>query len=232
MLVRPRVMILSTACCLLAVMAAPGAALAHGGAGRDGHGYGRPESRAQRLCAEAGVPLNGHVYGEGHGLSGLSETQVKELKAACEKLATAYAAQRKADEAASKALWEAFKSDRTKLNEACPALSEHHEPGSGGPTELSAACKEALKSYGVAVHEAQQSYRKAIEEAGKTFATALSEFEKAVKPIEESLQTATPEDHHHGQAPSGAGWPGAWQPGGAGPAGLPGGGQRGFGDGD
>lgn len=225
MLVRHRVMIVSAICCALAATAVPSVALAHGGGGRYGYRV-RLQNRAQRLCVEAGVPLNGQKRGEGRGPSGLSEAQVKELKTACEKLAAAYAAQRKADEAASKTFGEARTSDRTKLNGACPALTEHHERGAGEPIELSAACKEALKSYGTAVREAEKACRKALDEAGKTFATALSEFETAVKPVLTALETAAREHrHHHGEGSSGEG-SGPSGRGQAGPAGWPGPGHR------
>lgn len=201
----------SAACCVLAAATMPAAASAHGG--RGGHGYAREQNRAQQLCAEAGVPLNGWTHSSGHSLSGLSETQVKELKAACETLATAYAAQRKADEAAAKAFEEARKSAFAKLKEACPSLAEHHYPPPG-QGELSTACKEALKAYQTAVNEARNTYRKALEEAGKTFDVALSAFETATKPIVEALEAAAKANHRHqGQGPAGTAGPWGSSPG-------------------
>lgn len=219
MLLRPRVVILS-GCLALAAMLVPAAALAHGGRGRDGRGPGLQGNRIQRACAEAGAPLSGKPYGESHGLTGLSEAQVKELKAACEKLGTAYTAQRKADEAASKVFKEALASARKKLDEACPALTEHHEFGRWNHTELSTACKEAFKAYATTAEEAQKVYRTALEEAGKTFQKALSEFETSTKSIFEALTKAAESEHpgYYGR-PSG------------GPPGFPGGRggpQRGF----
>ena len=81
-------------------------------------------------------------------MSSLSEAQTKELVAACEKLAGAFAVKHKAIEGASKTFWEALKADRTKLDEACPALTEHHEHGFWEHNELSPACQEALKATG------------------------------------------------------------------------------------
>lgn len=212
MSLRPRVVILS-GCLALAPLVVPAAALAHGGGGRDGRGPGLQSNRIQRACAEAGAPLSGKPYGESHGLTGLSETQVKELKAACEKLGTAYTAQRKADEAASKVFDEALASARKKLDEACPALTEHHEFGRWSHTELSTACKEALKTFAATAHEAQKVYRTALEEAGKTFQKALSEFETSTKSIFEALAKAAESEHpgYHGRTFGGPpGLPGGW----------------------
>lgn len=214
MSLRPRVVILS-GCLALAPMVAPAAALAHGGRGRDGRGPGLQGNRVQRVCAEAGAPLSGKPYGESHGLTGLTEAQVKELKAACEKLSTAYTAQRKADEAAWTVFKEALTSARKKLDEACPALTEHHEPGGWGHhTELSTACKEAFKTYATAAQEAQKVYRTALEEAGKTFQKALGEFETNTKSIFETLTKAAESEHpgYNGRpfGPPPPGSPGGW----------------------
>lgn len=215
---RPSALVLS-GCLALACLVVPATASAHGGrGGRDGRGRGQGNS-VQRVCAQAGAPLAGQAYGEGHGLSGLSETQAKELKAACEKLATTVTAQRKADEAAWKLFREALASARKKLDEACPALTEHHEGWGWGHTELSTACKEAFKAYATAAHEAQKAYRGAVEEAGKTFQKALGEFETSTKSIFEALAKAA-ESEHPGPYGGGFGAPGF----GGGRAGA----QRGF----
>lgn len=197
---RSRSTLVGAICCLLGVLALPNLALAHGAGRYRGAGGGRHASRVQLVCAEAGVPLNGQAYGEAHGLSALSESQLKELKTACEALAAVSATQRKADEAAAKTLHEALQAARTKLDEACPTLAEHHWPGGWG--ELSSTCKEALKTAANAAHEAQKAFGKALEEAAKPFQAALSEFETKVKSILEALEAAG------GQYPHGGGWGG------------------------
>jgi len=191
MLIRPRVMVLSAAFCVFAAIGAPSAALAHH-RGREHFGrlvhHGK---QVQRVCAEAGVSLNGRPRWkwDGHGLSSLNETQVNELKAACEKLAAAYAVKRQAEEAAGKTLWEALKPARAKLDEACPAVTEH--PGFWwSHTELSPACEEALKSYWTSAREAKMSFRAAIEAACKPFRAALTEFESTTAPILSALEAA------------------------------------------
>ena len=209
MLIRSRVvMALVVAGCGLTAMSVPSVALAHHGRGRFdrfGPRAGFGGKGAQGLCAEAGVAMNGHLNGpggpwgghsnwDGQGLASLTETQTKELKSACEKLATAYAAKRTADGAAAKTLWEALKADATKLHEACPALAEHHEPG----FELSAACKEALTSFWTSAKEAKKAYRAAVEAADKAFAPALAEFETATAAIVAALDAAAPSGHVYG----------------------------------
>ncbi|HTY96013.1 MAG TPA: hypothetical protein VMB91_03160 [Solirubrobacteraceae bacterium] len=201
-------MTIVVAVCGLTALSVPSAALAHHGRGRFGHRADFGGRGAQGLCAEAGVPLNGHLNGPsgpwgGHsdwqaqGLASLTETQTKELKSACEKLATAYAAKRTADAAAAKTVWEALKADATKLHEACPALAEHHEPG----FELSAACKEALTSFWTSAREAKKAYRAALEAAYKAFAPAVTEFETATAPLVAVLAATTPGGHGHGPRP-------------------------------
>jgi len=219
MLNRPRAIVLTAACCTLAAIGAPSVAQAHRGHDH----FGRFVSHArqvQHVCAEAGVPLGGHSHGswKGHGLSSLTETQEKELKAACEKLATAYAAKRTADEAAGKTLWEALKAARTKLDEACPAVTEHHGPGGWwSHAELSTACQEALRAFWTSAHEAKQAFRAAIEAAGKPFQAALTEFESATASIMAALEAAESDkffSHGHrfgGPAGRGYGSPGSGQ---------------------
>ncbi len=228
MLIRSRVvMALVVAVCGLTAMSVPSVALAHHGRGRFGPRAGYGGKGAQGLCAEAGVAVNGHLNGhaapwgghpswDGQALASLTETQTKELKSACEKLATAYAAKRTADAAAAKALWEALKADATKLHEACPALAEHHEPG----FELSAACKEALTSFWTSAKEAKKVYRAAVEAAAKAFAPAVGEFETTTAPIVAALDAAAPAGHIYGPgrrfggydpAGSGSGGPGQGQ---------------------
>lgn len=196
---------LAACCALSAVAAVPSVASAHGSIGGRRHHYMSFQARAAQLCAQAGVPLNGSAHWIGHGLSGLSETRLKELKAACEKLAAAYSAQRKSDEAAAKALQEARKTDRSKLGEACPALAQPSMPWMHHLDygELSTACKEAVKKYFASVGEAQKAFYKAVQEAHKPFRAALEEFEKAVKPILAVLQAAA---QSHMQATPGP-WP-------------------------
>ena len=203
----------------LMAMGAPGVAQAHHGrrqfgrrfasGRRDVSGGGQGQS-AQFLCAEEGVPLNGHAYQIAHAAwagqstSGLTETQNKELASACEKLATANGVRRQADQAAAKASWEAVKADAAKLDEACPALTEHHTPGSP-PSELSAACKEALKSFWTAVHEAHATYRAATEAAAKPYDEALTEFETATASIVASLDAPQTQHVYHQGADGGPG---------------------------
>jgi hypothetical protein len=204
MLIRPRVMAACAAVCVLTPMTLASTALAH----RGSESFRRHDvfraKQARSVCAQAGVALNGHVhgfnghaYGGGPDLSSLSETQIKELKTACEKLATAYGVERTADEASFKALWETLKAARTKLDAACPVLLERHERGFWGHTELSTACEEALKSYWTAAREAGKAYRTALQEAGKAFETALSEFEEGAKSILTALEAAETEHHFH-----------------------------------
>ena len=166
------------------------------------------------MCAQAGVAVSAHVHAFNHrgfvenpAVSGLSETQTKELMAACEKLAAAFAVKRTAVEAASKTFWEALKADRAKLDEACPALTEHHEHGFWEHNELSPACQEALKAFWTSAHEAGKTYRTAVQEACKTFRVALSEFEASTKPILAALEAAEME-HHNFHSEPGFGGPG------------------------
>jgi len=199
------VMALVVAVCGLTAMSVPSAALAHHGRGHFGRRADFGGKGARGLCAEAGVPMSGHLNGhdapwgdhpgwDGQGLASLTETQTKELKSACEKLAAAYAVKKTAEAAAAKTLWEALKADATKLHEACPALAEHHEPG----FELSTACKEALTSFWTSAKEAKKAFRAALEAAEKAFAPAVTEFETATAPIVAALEAATPSGHIYG----------------------------------
>jgi hypothetical protein len=229
MLIRPRVMTVSAAVCVLTAMTLTSTALAHPGSEHFRRHDVLRAKQAQGVCAQAGVPLNGEVHGsnghasgdlqgsnghasgEVHGFNGhasggahhpssLSETQTTELKAPCEKLATAYGVERKADEASSKVLWEGLEAARTKLDEACPALMERHEQGFWGHTELGPVCEEALKSYWTTAREAGKAYRTALQEAGKTFDTALGEFEEGAKSVLTALEAVqTEHDSHPGQ---------------------------------
>lgn len=219
MLIRPRVMALAAAACVLTPMAFAGSALAHGGREHFRRHDVFRSSQAKGVCAQVGVAVNGHVRGmnwyrdgAGDSLSSLTETQTNELKAACEKLAAAYGVKRKAQEAAFKTLWEALKADRTKLDEACPALKEHHEPG-WWQTELTTPCKEALQAYWTAAHEAGKTYRTAREEACKVFSTALTEFEAATDPILTTLEAAQTEHRFHPDQGSGGPGQGSGDPG-------------------
>lgn len=203
MLIRPRVMGLAVAVCLMAPMAVASSAMAHRGRGHFRRHDVLRGKQAQGVCGQVGVPVNGHVRsfhwyrnGAPDSLSALTETQSKELTAACEKLAAAYAVKRKANEAAFKTLWEALKADRTKLDEACPAVTEHHE-WAWWKTELSPACKEALQAYWTAAHEAGKAFRTAHEEACKAFRAAVAEFETAVDPILAVLEAAQTEHQPH-----------------------------------
>ena len=207
MLIRPRVMTVSAAVCVLTAMTLTSTALAHRGSEHFRRHDVFRAKQARGVCAQAGVALNGDVHGfNGHASgeaphpSSLSETQTTELKAPCEKLATAYGVERKADDASSKVLWEALKAARTKLDEACPALLERHERGFWGHTELGPACEEALKSYWTTAREAGKAYRTALQEAGKTFETALGEFEEGAKSVLTALEAVqTEHDSHPGQ---------------------------------
>ncbi len=212
MLIRPRVMAVCAALCVLAPMTLASAAQAHRGA-RHLHRHDVFQSKqVSGVCAQAGVAVSDHVHAfkrldevQDPGVSSLSETQTKELVAACEKLAGAFAVKHKAVEGASKTFWEALKADRTKLQEACPALTEHHEHGFWEQTELSPACQEALKSYWASAHEAGKAYRTAVQEACKTFHAALTEFEEATKAIVAAIEAG--ESEHHFQPAPGPGGP-------------------------
>jgi hypothetical protein len=211
MVIRFRAATVVVAALALMAMGAPGVAQAHHGRGQSGRRFasghgdapgGRQAQSVQFLCAEDGVPLNGHAYQIAHAPrpdqspSGLTETQNKELMSACEKLAAAAAVRRTADQAASKTSWEAVKAAAAKLDEACPALTEHHLPGSP-PSELSPACKEALKSFWTAVHEAHATDRAAIEAAAKPYDEALAEFETATAAIVASLDAPQTQHIYH-----------------------------------
>jgi hypothetical protein len=211
MLIRPRVTALAAVVCVLIPMTFAGSAMAHGRGHFHRHDVFRTK-QAGSICAQAGVSVDGHVrglnwYREGSSdnLSALTETQTKELAAACEKLAAAYGVKRKAIEAASKTLWEALKADRVKLDEACPALMEHHERG-WWQTELSTACKEALQAYWTAAHEAGKAFQTAREEACKAFDAALTEFETATAPVVTVLDAA--QTQHRFYPGQGSGGPG------------------------
>jgi hypothetical protein len=190
-----------TACCAVcsAIFAAtlPGAALAHGGSAWGYHGHGLRDTGFAGLCGRAGAPLSVHrADASDHGPSGLSEEQIAELRAACEKLVGPYDSLRGAQEAASKAFWETVEAARAKLDEACPALRDAQGSWSWESSELGPECQEALRSYVAAVRAAQENYRIAVEPAFKAFETAFAEFEAAVKPILEQLGNV---DHHHGR---------------------------------
>ena len=94
MLIRPRVMALFAAVCVLAPMTLASAAQAHRG-GRHFHRHGAFQSKqVGGVCAQAGVAVSDHVHAfkrpdrvQDSDLSSLSEAQTKELVAACEKLA-------------------------------------------------------------------------------------------------------------------------------------------------
>ncbi len=227
MLIRPRVMAVFAAVCVLAPMTPTSAAQAHRGARRL-HRHDVFQSRqVSGVCAQAGVGVGDHVHAfkrlddvQHPAVSSLSESQAKELVAACEQLAGAFAVKQKAVEGASKTFWEALKADRAKLQEACPALTEHHEHGFWEQTELSPACQEALKSYWASAHEAGKAYRTAVQEACKTFHAAVTEFEEATKSILAAIEAGESE-HHFQPAPGPAGpvlpGTGAGDPGHAGP---------------
>ena len=211
MLIRPRVMAVFAAVCVLAPMTLASAAQAHRGA-RHLHRHDLFQSgQVSGVCAQAGVAVGDHVHAfkrldevQDPGVSSLGETQTKELVAACEKLAGAFAVEHKAVEGASKTFWEALKAARTKLQEACPVLTEHHAHGFWEQTELSPACQEALKTYWASAHEAGKAYRTAVEEACKAFHTALAEFEEATKSILAAIEAGESE-HHLQPAPGPAG---------------------------
>jgi hypothetical protein len=203
-------LIVPLACCAAAAIAVPVVASAH-----DPHGHGRfhsrPFSQVQKLCGEVGVPVNGHAMRHHHGFglghrapAGLSEAQLAQLKGACEKLAAAYQAENKSDEAAATTLLQAAITARNKLEAVCPR--HHHFLPTGDTT----ACKEARKTYHATIREAKHAFRKALEEAKKTFEAALGEFEATVKPILETLEKGPRfgggrhHHHHHGFGPTGS----------------------------
>jgi hypothetical protein len=191
-----RILLLLAACCAVAVTAVPTLASANGGT------YGRwfPASRqahmrgAKRICRLVGAPLGGSAGEPRPGLlaSGkLTETQVKELQAACNSLAAAFTADRTAVAAAAKTRREAVEAARAKLNGVCPPSSLpwshhdawwHHEEAAT-TQEISAACEEALKAYRASVQAADESFQKTSSEAAKTFFAALSQFETTVQGI-------------------------------------------------
>ncbi len=238
---RRMLMVPATFC--VAAAAVPVVALAHEGHGRD---HGRPPAQAQQLCAAAGVALSRHAHGHVHlfrhgggHFRGLTEAQLAQLKAPCEKLASALVAERTADEAATLALIEAVRAARKSLAAVCPPYHHGFEGGptgatgptgaSGptGPTAVSAACKEARKTYHASVKEARNAYRKAITEANKAFAAASAEFETSVKPVLESAESTPPprghrHHHHHGFGPTGPTGPTGGPTGASGPTGVSG----------
>ena len=225
MLIRPRVMAMFVAVCVLAPMTLASVAQAHRGHFRRHGVFGTPQVGS--VCAQVGVNVGGHAYGFKHDLAHaasahdpavgtLSETQTKELTAACEKLATASGVKHTAVEAASKTFWEALKADHAKLDAACPALTEHHEHGFWEHNELSPACQEALKSFWAAAKEAGATYRTAVQEACKTFHAALTEFEESIKPILATLVAAQAQHHFFHSVP-GPGCPGQEGPDSTGP---------------
>ena len=192
---RPRAVILA-GCLAVASLVAPTAASAWGGGGGAFGRHGSQRFLIERVCEEAGAPLSSmptgswharwrwHGLEEGHGSSGLTETEAKELKAPCETLATAVKARRTADEAAFETFDKTLAEAHKKLDEACPALAEHRAPG----TELSTACKEAIKAFVATAGTARETLRTALKGAGEKFQTALAEFEKSTKATFEKIE--------------------------------------------
>lgn len=179
-------------CSTFAAVSLPGSALAHGAWGH----RGPSGSRYQFVCSEAGAWPGGHAYSHDNALSGLSESQLEELKVACEKLAAAASMEQKADEAAAQTFHEALQKVRATLDEACPALREH--PGAGGWAQLSSACQEALKTAAASAHEAGKALYTAREEAAKPFQAALGEFQTKVKPILEAIESSGQQNARRG----------------------------------
>jgi hypothetical protein len=246
---RPRAVILA-GFLAIASLVAPSAASAWGGGGGAFGRHGSQRELIQRVCSEAGAPLSTmpsgnwharwrwHGLEEGHGLSGLTEAQTKELKAACETLKKAVEARRMEDEAAFKTFDEKLATARETLDKACPALTEHRAPG----TELSTACKEAIKTFVTEAGKEREALDAALKQASKTFQTALEKFEKATKAIFEKLEAERIEregmereyerEHFAHGFPTpgfhGQGFPGGGPQGGNGPAtGPPGGNSQG-----
>ncbi len=103
MLIRPRVMALFAAVCVLAPMTLASAAQAHRGSSHFRRHDEFQSKQVSGVCAQAGVAVSDHVHAfkrpdraRESDLSVLSEAQTKELVAACEKLAAAFAVKRKA----------------------------------------------------------------------------------------------------------------------------------------
>src|SRR5271168_1930926 len=96
MLSSRRVLPLLLSTCAVAAVAMPVVALAHGSGG-GGRRSIRSLTRAERLCGELGVFVNGRSHGDrplSAGRTQLNATQLQELTSACQKLASAYASER------------------------------------------------------------------------------------------------------------------------------------------
>ena len=216
-------------CCAAAGALLPVVALAHGSGG-DARRGSRAASGAQRTCGAVGVSLDGRSHGRHHHLrtSSLSATQIQALQTACNTLASAYATQRSADNAASEEMQKATEAALTQLNGVCPAPPYGHHrhrwfgpagatgstgasgpsgptgpTGSSGPTGAtgpSTACTEALETYRAAVAAAWGADRRARDQAAGTFDAALTEFEATVTGI---LGPESTHHHHHHHRPTG-----------------------------
>src|SRR5271168_1428160 len=133
MLSSRRVLPLLLSTCAVAAVVMPVVALAHGSGG-GGRRSTRSLTRAERLCGELGVFVNGRSHGDylvGARHTQLNETQVQELTSACQKLASAYAIQRTAEGAPLNAEHQALKAALIQLDGVCPAWPGHHGDGSG-----------------------------------------------------------------------------------------------------
>jgi hypothetical protein len=238
MLSSRRVLSLLAACGALAAIGTPVVAFAHGGdkgrgvhgqdiRGQDnGHGFGRVY-RPQRICRKVGVSLSGrpisglHEFGHGR----FSQAQIKELQAACAKLAEAFKTERGAISAPAVKKQEAIEKAIKALPEGCPPrhrLNHRHRdlgqtdatgaPGATGATGSTGstgstgatgatgpsrtACKEARKALREAVEKADKKFREEVGPAVEALERALKEFDEKVRPILQSVR-------HHPTGPTG-----------------------------
>jgi hypothetical protein len=222
-------------------------ALAHGGnkgrgvhgqdlQGQDnqdnGRGFGRLK-RPERICREVGVSLSGRpTSGLASGRNPFSETQIKELQAACKTLAGAFETEHNAVTAAVTKKQKAIETALAALPENCRPRRHHRHDrrdrfGPTGPTGAtgasgatsstgstgstgssgatgpsSTACKEARKEFRKKVQAAEEEFRGEITKASTALDTALMEFDKTVRPILQSVG-----HHHQPMGPTGTSGP-------------------------
>jgi hypothetical protein len=215
----------------LTAVTVPVVALAHGG-GPGGRHHSKANeasvgNQARHICRGVGTSMTGPMgpikgsFGRGdrahfarhrmfsgdfggHGFGGpeLTETQTKELQAACAKLGAAFETKQKADAAAFEAARAAIMAARQKLEAACPrsefgegehgsrlrlhGLRTHAHAavtGPTGPTGPKMGCEQAFAAFQAAKTAAKQALVAALTKASEAFGKALSEFETTVEKI-------------------------------------------------
>jgi hypothetical protein len=221
MLSSRRVLSLLAACGALAAIGTPVVAFAHGGdngravhgrdiqAQDDGHGFGRLYS-PERICRKVGVSLSGRPIRGLHefGHSRFSQAQIKELQAACAKLAEAFKTERGAVSAPAMKKQEAIEKAIKALPEGCPPRHRRDQrhrdfapTGATGPTGSTGstgatgatgpsrtACQEARKAFQEAVEKAGKKFREEVGPAVAALEKALKEFDEKVRPILQSVR--------------------------------------------